>query len=121
MARPALLLLALALAAPPALAKPTDAASPAAAERVLSGTRFKCDVGGDLTARFAARGEAFGALVDAGDGPHFLPVQPMVPGPVKLTWSDGRRTLTWSPGVQIQWTDGPAQRWCGRGAEGHRH
>ena len=40
-------------------------------------------------------------------------------GPVVLTWSDGKHTLTWSPGVQIMWMDGPAHRMCGRG--GHKH
>jgi hypothetical protein len=77
-------------------------------------SRFKCADGPDLTAEFATRGARFGAIVDAGDGPHFLPAQPWSNAPVKLTWSDGRRTLTWSPGVLITWADGGAAKVCGR-------
>lgn len=83
-------------------------------------TKFKCQSGGDLTARFASRNDLFVAIVDAGDGPHALPVQPFQGGgPIRLTWSDGTRTLTWSPGVQIMWMDGASHRMCGRGE--HKH
>jgi hypothetical protein len=84
------------------------------------GTRFKCQEGGDLVAHFDTRGPRLIAVVDAGDGPHALPIRPWDGGPVRLTWSDGTRTLTWSPGVQIMWMDGDgAHRMCGR--EGHHH
>ncbi|MBL8771298.1 MAG: hypothetical protein JNK30_07930 [Phenylobacterium sp.] len=82
-------------------------------------TAFKCQDGSDVTARFAARGERFVAIVDAGDGPHVLTSLPgLDSGPVKLTWSDGVRTLTWSPGVQIMFLDRAGHRMCGR-AHGH--
>lgn len=84
------------------------------------GTRFKCQSGGDLIAHFDTRGPRLIAVVDAGDGPHALPIQPWDGGPVRLTWSDGARTLTWSPGVQIMWMDGGAHRMCGRDG-GHHH
>jgi len=82
-------------------------------------TRFKCADGGELHARFANRDARLVAIVDNGDGPHALPIQPWAgTGPVRLTWSDGQRTLTWSPGVQIMWMDGSIHRMCGRG---HQH
>jgi hypothetical protein len=83
-------------------------------------SRFSCPDGPNLTAHFGMRGAAFGAIVDAGDGPHFLPARPFTQSPVKLIWSDGRRTLTWSPGVLITWADGGAPKTCGRQG-GHNH
>jgi hypothetical protein len=91
-----------------------EAAAPA------PGTRFKCQTGGDLVAHFDTRGPRLIAVVDAGDGPHALPIQPWDGGPVQLTWSDGARTLTWSPGVQIMWMEGGEHRMCGREG-GHHH
>jgi hypothetical protein len=107
-----------AAAAAPSLvrAAPQDIDPPAAP----AGTHFKCQEGGDLVARFDTRGPGLVAVVDAGEGPHALPIRPWAAGgPVRLTWSDGQRTLTWSPGVQIMWMDGGAHRMCGR--EGHHH
>ena len=89
-------------------------------EDLTAVSRFKCEDGPDLTAQFAMRGARFGAIVDAGDGPHFLPERPFTASPVTLTWSDGRRTLTWSSGVRITWTDGGAPMSCGRSG-GHNH
>jgi hypothetical protein len=83
-------------------------------------TRFKCQQGADLTARFDARGPKLLMIVDAGDGPHALPITPWDGGPVRLTWSDGQRTLIWSPGVQIMWMDGAEHRMCGGGMH-HEH
>jgi len=109
--------LAGAVAAPlQAFAQPPEVEGQAAP----AGTRFKCQEGGDLLARFDSRGAALVAVVDAGEGPHALPIRPWDGGPVRLTWSDGQRTLTWSPGVQIMWMDGGAHRMCGR-AGGHNH
>ena len=82
-------------------------------------TRFKCQDGGELSARFAIADARLVAIVDPGDGPHALPVRPWTSGPAVLTWSDGQRTLTWSPGVQIMWMDGTSHRMCGRGE--HKH
>ena len=83
-------------------------------------TRFKCQAAGDLTARFDARGPKLLMIVDAGDGPHALPITPWDGGAVRLTWSDGQRTLVWSPGVQIMWMDGAEHRMCGGGMH-HEH
>lgn len=103
-----------------ALASALPAAAQAPAEPPPAQGRFKCDNGRDLTAQFASRDAQFVAIVDAGDGPHALPLRPWTGGPAKITWSDGRRTLTWSPGVTIHWTDGGVHRLCGRSG-GHKH
>ena len=84
------------------------------------GTRFKCQQGGDLIAHFDTRGARLVAVVDAGEGPHALPIRPWDGGPAVLTWSDGQRTLTWSPGVQIMWMDAGDHRMCG-GGHHHEH
>ncbi|MBX3486155.1 hypothetical protein [Phenylobacterium sp.] len=104
-------LAALAIALPaPALA--ADAPLPAI-------TAFRCEDGGALTAQFSNQGATFVAIVNAGDGPHALAYVPFTGGgPVKLTWTDGTRTLTWSPGVQIMFHDARGHRICGRG---HKH
>ena len=106
---------ALALAAP-ALAQDRDPAAPS-----QPGTRFHCQDGGDILARFASQDGRLVAVVDAfdGDGPHTLVWTPFTGGPIRLTWSDGRRTLTWSPGVQIMWMAADVHRMCGRA--GHHH
>jgi hypothetical protein len=112
------LLLGLALAGP-AWSQP-PAHDHTAVEGSPAVTRFKCQDGGDITAQFAARDARLVAIVDSGDGPHTLATVPWTgAGPVRLTWSDGRRTLTWSPGVQIMWMDGAAHRMCGRGEHQH--
>jgi hypothetical protein len=112
---------ALALLAAPACAQTTEHDRAAmAGDAIPAITRFKCADGGDLTAQFASRDARLIAIVDSGDGPHTLATVPWSGGgPVRLTWSDGKRTLTWSPGVQIMWMDGASHRMCGRGE--HRH
>ncbi|WP_372785408.1 hypothetical protein [Phenylobacterium sp.] len=109
---------AMALAAP-GLAWAQSAGGDRAADP--PGTRFRCQDGGDILARFASQDGQLVAIVDAfdGDGPHTLAWTPFTGGPIKLTWSDGRRTLTWSPGVQIMWMAADVHRMCGRA--GHHH
>jgi hypothetical protein len=111
--------LALALLAAPQLAAAQDADLHDAA---IPSTRFRCQDGGDLLARFATERGRLVAIVDAldGYGPHTLAWRPYEGGPVKLTWTDGERTLTWSPGVQIMWMAADTHRMCGR-AGGHEH
>jgi hypothetical protein len=91
-------------------------------DSVVASTRFRCQDGGDLLARFATQRGRLVAIVDAldGYGPHTLAWRPYEGGPVILTWSDGERTLTWSPGVQIMWMAADTHRMCGR-AGGHSH
>jgi hypothetical protein len=108
------------IAAPAAALADTAAGESAHDSAVAIATRFRCQDGGDLLARFATERGRLVAIVDAldGYGPHTLAWQPYEGGPVKLTWSDGERTLTWSPGVQIMWLAADTHRMCGR-AGGH--
>jgi hypothetical protein len=105
-----------------ALAQDNGADDRAGAERVDTRVRFTCQDGGDIVAKFAVERGELVAIVDAfdGDGPHTLASQPYGVAPVRLIWSDGRRTLTWSAGVQIMWMDAAVHRMCGR-AGGHHH
>ncbi|MFI4966658.1 MAG: hypothetical protein ACHP9T_14975 [Caulobacterales bacterium] len=119
---PALLGALLSLGALGASAQPSPpAAQDAAAQTEGSSKRFACQDGGTLLARFTTERGRLVAIVDAfdGDGPHTLPWRPYTEGPVRLTWSDGLRTLVWSPGVQIMWMAADVHRMCGRA--GHHH
>lgn len=93
--------------------------SPAPPARPAADGRFKCQGAPDLKAEFASRASGLVAIVDAGDGPHALPLRPWDGGAARIIWSDGRRTLTWRPGVQLMWMDGAAHRMCGRAAHNH--
>lgn len=109
------LLFAIALAA---TTPPVQTAVPEAPAAPLPPGAFKCQDGGALIAQFESRPAGLVAIVDAGDGPHALPLRPWDGGSPRITWSDGARTLTWSPGVQLMWMDGASHRMCG-GA--HKH
>ena len=110
------------LLAAPSLAIAQTPADEPRDDTAISSTRFRCQDGGDLRARFATQRGRLVAIVDAldGYGPHTLAWRPYEGGPVMLTWSDGERTLTWSPGVQIMWMAADTHRMCGR-AGGHSH
>ena len=111
------LFLAAVVSAGPTKLAPTG---PPVPEPPPSQSSFKCADGGGLTAKFTSAGAQLVAIVDAGDGPHALPIRPWDGGAPIITWSDGKRTLTWSPGVQIMWMDGATHRMCGRSG-GHKH
>lgn len=81
---------------------------------------FSCGEEHKLLARFDGDASGAFALVDAGDGPHRLAMQPWAGGGPDLRWSDGRRSLTWSPGVKLMWMDGATHLMCGRDG-GHKH
>lgn len=115
---PALLAAALSLAAmSPALAQDANSADPQDAGPTK---RFNCQDGGSILYRFETQRGQLVAVVDAfdGDGPHTLAAKPYAVAPIRLIWSDGQRTLTWSPGVQIMWMDASVHRMCGGG---HHH
>jgi hypothetical protein len=96
------------------------AAEAAQAETEGAAKRFTCQDGGTILTRFDTQHGRLVAIVDAfdGDGPQTLALRPYAGPPVQLVWSDGRRTLTWSPGVQIMLVDATVHRMCGGG---HHH
>ena len=108
-----MILSALTVAALVSAAPPATAAGPAPSQ-------FACGEAHKLLARFDGDAKGAFALVDAGDGPHRLALQPWGGGEPEIRWSDGHRSLTWSPGVKLMWMDGPTHLMCGR-AEGHKH
>jgi hypothetical protein len=119
--RPLILAATLAASAAAAQAQPAwRTGEEAMADRAAGVTRFKCSDGGDITAQFATENARLVAIVDAGFGPHALPLEPWNGGPAKIIWTDGMRRLVWNPGVQITFDEGPTHRMCGRDG-GHRH
>jgi hypothetical protein len=82
-------------------------------------SRFKCGGGRELTVQFSTGDSDFYAVVDAGDGPHLLPVKAWEGDVPNVTWSDGKRTLVWNVGVQLMFMDGGNHLDCGRGEEHH--
>jgi hypothetical protein len=113
------LAMATALAPAGAWAQPSNMAAGARPVLDVRGSIFKCDDGGELFAQFTTQGADFVAIVQAGDGPHVLPILPWLGGEPRITWSDGVRTLTWNPGVQLMWMDGVSHRMCGRDMDHH--
>ncbi len=83
------------------------------------GSTFACDGDRSLRTRFESRRSVSVAVVDAGDGPHALPLLPWDGAEPRITWSDGRRTLEWTSGVKLMWMDGPAHLACGRAEHHH--
>ena len=82
---------------------------------------FPCTAGGALKVQMITQRDMLVAVVDPGDGPRQLPLKPWKVGdPPQITWSDGTRTLTWNPGVQLMWMNGAEHRDCGNGS-GHEH
>jgi hypothetical protein len=107
--------LSLALVAPGALAAP-----PGADIDMREASRFKCAGGEEMSIAFTSDAAGSVAVVALEGGRHALPIQPLEPGPVRITWSDGARTLVWSAGVQLMWMEGHERHLsCGRG--GHSH
>lgn len=83
---------------------------PSAAETVAGpdmrrAQTFACGSAGKMKALFSTDAGAFRAYVMWPDQPvRTLNVQPATGEPL-VAWSDGPRTLVWSPGVQLTWTD----------------
>ena len=82
---------------------------------------FHCAAGGSLLVQMVTKDENLVAVVDAGEGPTYLPLKPWLKGdPPQIVWTDGQRTLTWNPGVKLMWMDGAQHRDCGRD-QAHLH
>ncbi len=84
-----------------------------------TGALFKCQDGGDMVLSLSPNGDDVSAAVWIQGRSHLLRYQPPEPGLVQIVWSDGRSSLTWSPGVQLMWMSGDTHLMCGRG--GHMH
>ena len=84
-----------------------------------TGALFKCQDGGEMVLSLAPNGDDVSAAVWIQGRSYLLRYQPPEPGPVQIVWSDGRSSLTWSPGVQLMWMSGDTLLMCGRG--GHMH
>ena len=48
-----------------------------------------------------------------------LAAQPPPSGEVRILWSDGPHSLTWSPGVRLMWMSGSTHLMCGRSSHHH--
>jgi len=97
-------------------AQPFDAPVSDTPEAV--GSTFDCGEDRQLILDFV-KGAEGRVSVDAGDGPYVLTPQPWLGGEPKITWSDGRRTLTWTVGVKLMWMDGSSHLACGRAQHHH--
>jgi copper(I)-binding protein len=84
-----------------------------------TGSAFRCSDGSKLVLSFVEQASSVSAQIWLRGELYTLPYQPPEPGPVRITWSDGAHSLTWSPGVQLMWMNGPTHLMCGRG--GHKH
>ena len=84
-----------------------------------SGSAFQCEDGTKLELAFDLTGNGLDVLVTLRGAVHRLPYMEPEPGPTQVVWSDGERSLTWSPGVKLMWMASDAHLMCGRG--GHQH
>jgi copper(I)-binding protein len=88
-------------------------------EEPETGHAFRCADGSKMVLSFIDRDSGVSALIWLHGDQYLLPNLPPEPGPVQIVWSDGAHSLTWSPGVQLMWMNGPTHLTCGRG--GHKH
>jgi hypothetical protein len=110
------------LAATSAAAQP-GARAPMNSDRAVSdanGVRvFKCLDERQLATKITTQDNMLVAIVDTGEGPVTLPFQPHDGGEPRITWSDGERTLVWSVGVQLMYTDEQSHLMCGNNPAMH--
>ena len=120
--RPSFLAAAILLAASPAIAQnlgPRQSpvrpmGPPDIPADVDAGKVFACEGDRRMVARFVTQDTGLVAVVDIGNGPMTLPVRPFEGGEPKITWSDGPRTLVWTSGVRLMFTEGATHLMCGR-------
>lgn len=86
-----------------------------------AGKVFACEGDRKLVARFVTQESGLVAVVDIGEGPMTLPVRPFEGGEPKITWSDGPRTLVWTSGVRLTFTEGTNRLLCGRNLTAAHH
>ena len=97
---------------------PAHAQTPA--PQPTTGAQFQCDDGGKLFLSFDTQDEHILATVWVRGARYQLTNMPAIPGLARIVWSDGERSLTWNPGVQLMWMGDQTHLMCGRGG-GHRH
>jgi hypothetical protein len=84
-----------------------------------TGSGFQCDDGSRLMLEFDVTDNGLDALVSLRGAVYRLPYIAPEPGLAQIVWSDGERSLTWLPGVQLMWMASETHLMCGRG--GHKH
>jgi hypothetical protein len=102
-----------------ALALSLPASVQAQTREPTSGAAFQCDNGSRLVLSFMDSDEGLSALIWLQGENYKLAHQRQEPGPLKVVWSDGEHSLTWTPGVRLMWMSGSTHLMCGRG--GHKH
>lgn len=103
-------------------------AGPAMAQKVTvlppvnnaDGYTFGCTDGSNLTLDLVETGNDVAAQVSVHGASYRLPYIAPQPGLVQVVWSDGERSLTWSPGVQLMWMAANTHLMCSRSG-GHKH
>lgn len=104
------------------------AAAPAMAQNITvlpqtnqeEGYAFGCADGSKLVLDFVENGKDVDAQVSVHGATYKLPYIAPEPGPVQIVWSDGQRSLTWSPGVQLMFMAANTHLMCSRSG-GHKH
>ncbi len=105
------------LAARPALAAPT------AEYDFRTATTFACGEDIKLRVLFITVNRQSAVVVRTPAGADYLlSLRDPPRGLVQIVWSDGKRKLTWDPGVHITWVEGPKATTlhCGS-SRGHQH
>lgn len=80
-----------------------------------TGKEFACSDGSKMVLGFGG----IDALVTIHGEAYRLAAQPPPPGEVRILWSDGPHSLTWSPGVRLMWMSGSTHLMCGRSSHHH--
>lgn len=88
------------------------------ARLLVQGHQFSCMDGSKMLLAFQNSNDGVDALIHVQDRNYMLPAQPSGSGEVRILWSDGVNSLTWSPGVQLMWMSGATHLMCGRS---HHH
>jgi hypothetical protein len=87
---------------------------------LASGYQFACMDDSKMLLAFQDTANGVDALIRVHGQNYRLPAQPPGTGEVRILWSDGANSLTWSPGVQLMWMSGSTHLMCGR-SHNHNH
>lgn len=112
-----LLIAAFVLAASPAIAQKMTVLPQVSDE---AGYSFGCADGSKLVLDLVESDNGVAAMVSVHGDTFRLPYITPEPGLVQVMWSDGERSLTWSPGVQLMWMARNTHLMCSRSG-GHKH